>query len=519
MPCERLVLSIDLGTGGPKTALVSEHGAVVASALRSVRTLRIASDGAEQDPDELWAAVRASIHDVLLLAGERRREIAGVICMSQYSSIVPVNEAGDPLHRLLLWMDGRGAPYGTALYRERRSAIATWVEHHGAIPLPSGADSLSHILFFKHELPDVYERTRFFLEPMDFLNLRLTGEATTNLGSAFMMLLGDNRDVRRPRWDDMLLSLADVALDKLPALVPMRGRVGTVRAEIAEDLGLPIGVPVFASMNDTQAAAIATASFIGGRGGINIGTTCQVLAHIDRKATDFDSHLVSAPSPIADKYLVLAENGLGGAALKHWLEGVLFARGPLGDATRENPYANVDRAVESTPPGAGGVLFLPWLSGSFFPDEDPFMRGGFVNMSLETTREHLLRAVLEGVALNLCAMIEPVEGFTGAKFEELAMGGGGALSDQWTQIVADVSGRPVHRLDNPRFVNNIAGALIAFDDMGVRDLGSVRDFVRPERIFEPRSEHRGLYERLLARQHEAFERIRDLCHALNERVQ
>jgi xylulokinase len=416
-------------------------------------------------------------------------------------------------------MDGRGAPYGTALYRERRSAIATWVEHHGAIPLPSGVDSLSHILFFKHELPDVYERTRFFLEPMDFLNLRLTGVATANLGSAFMMLLADNRDVRRPRWDETLLSLAEVAIDKLPALVPMRGRAGTLRAEIAEDLGLPGDVPVFASMNDTQAAAIATASFIGGRGGINIGTTCQVLAHVDRKATDFDSHLVSAPSPVADKYLVLAENGLGGAALRHLLEGVLFAPGALGDTTREDPYANVDRAVESTPPGAGGVLFLPWLSGSFFPDEDPFMRGGFINMSLESTREQLVRAVLEGVALNLSAMIDPVERFIGAKFEELAMGGGGALSEQWTQIVADVSGRLVHRLDNPRFVNNVAGALIAFDDMGVRDLRDAKDFVRTAATFEPRSEHRGLYEHLRARQHEAFARIREVCRALNERVQ
>jgi xylulokinase len=411
-------------------------------------------------------------------------------------------------------MDGRGAASGQALCGADPMAIPTWIERHGAIPLPSGADSLSHMLFLKNERPDAYESARYFLEPMDFLNFRLTGEATANLGTAFMMLLADNRDAGGPKWDSDLLTMAGIEKDKLPALVPMRGCVGALRPTVADELGLPAGVGVFSSMNDTQAAAIGTGAFLPGRGGLNVGTTCQVLAHKNEKATDFESHLVSIPSPVSGKYLVLAENGLGGGALRYFIEGVLFADGALGNVARAAPYATLDRALRDIPAGAGGALFLPWLAGAQFPDDDPSMRGGFLNISLDTTREHLVRAVVEGVSLNLCAMIEPVERFTGEPFAEIAFSGGGAQSAEWAQVLADVSGRPVHQLKDARFVNNLAGALMVFAEIGARELSSVTEMVRVERTLTPRADSHELYLELAEQQRKAFELLRPISHAL-----
>lgn len=515
---ERLALVVDLGTGGPKAALVSESGHLVGGAVRAVSTTRIGSKGAEQDPEELWNAVKATVRDALAQAGECRHAVAGVACISQYSSIVPVDAGGKAVGNFILWMDGRGAPHGIKIYADYPMAVPTWIEHHGAVPLPSGADSLSHMLFIKNERPEIYERTRFFLEAMDFLNLRFTGEATSNLGTAFMMLLTDNRDPERAAWDSELSSMAGIGTDKLAPLVPMRGRVGKILPAIAEELGLPSEVVVYASMNDTQAAAIGTGAFLPGRGGLNVGTTCQVLAHRNGKGTDFESHLVSTPSPVPGKYLILAENGLGGGALRHLVEGLLFPDGALGDARKENPYEHLDRALSSTEPGAGGVLFLPWLAGALFPEDDPLMRGGFLNVSLDTTREHLVRAVAEGVATNLCSMIEPVERFAEDTFRELAFSGGGALSAEWAQILADVSQRPVHRLAHPRFVNNLAGALLVFEQMGLRDLSSVLEFVRVERTVEPRPEHADRYRKLTEHQRRAFAAVQPLMQSLNELV-
>jgi xylulokinase len=512
---ERLVLAVDLGTSGPKAALVAEDGTLVGTSVRSVKTMRVGSRGAEQDPGELWSAVRATIHDVLAQAGDRRRSVVGIVCISQYSSIVPVDGAGAHAGNLILWMDGRGAPHGLALYGEHPDALPTWIEHHGALPLPSGADSLSHMLFVKNEEPRIYERTRCFLEAMDFLNLKLTGEATANLGTAFMMLLADNRDPSNLSWDPELLRMAGIFADKLPKLVPLRGRVGTVLPGVATDLGLPEGVAVYSSMNDTQAAAIGTGAFLPGRGGLNVGTTCQVLAHRADKAIDFESHLVSMPSPVPGKYLILAENGLGGGAVRHFLESILFTDGPLGDASRDRPYEHLDRALSATEPGASGAIFLPWLSGAQFPDDDSLMRGGFLNLSLDTTREHLLRAVVEGVALNLCAMIDPVERFSGETFSELWFSGGGALSEGWAQIFADVSARPVHQLAEPRFVNNVAGALTVFEQLGAMDLASVDRMIPVRRTLLPRPEHTDTYRRSADNLKKAFELIRPFCQSLN----
>jgi xylulokinase len=170
----------------------------------------------------------------------------------------------------------------------------------------------------------------------------------------------------------------------------------------------------------------------------------------------------------------------------------------------------MDQALRGVPAGAGGALFLPWLAGAQFPDDDPTMRGGFLDLSLQTTREHLVRAVVEGVSLNLCAMIEPVERFAGETFAEIAFSGGGAQSAEWAQILADMSGRPVHQLKNARFVNNLAGALMVFSELGVRDLSSVVEWVRVERTLTPRPENAATYQRMGERQRKAFDAIRAL---------
>lgn len=499
-----LALAIDLGTSGPKAAVVAADGTLLGSAVRSVRTTQIGESGAEQDPDEIWAAVVAAAREALGQAGSASAAVAAVACVSQYSSIVPVGRDGRPVGPLVLWLDGRGAPYGLALYGAADDAIPRFVERHGALPLPSGADSLAHMLHLKNDRPEIYERTHAFVEAMDYLNFRFTGELTSNLGSAFMMLLADNRDPASPAWDPSLVELSGIDPARLPPLGPQRGRVGALRADVAAELGLAAGTAVFASMNDTQAAALGTGTFREGRGALNLGTTCQVLAHRGGKATDFESHFVSLPSPVKDRWLILAENGLGGGALRHLVEGVLFTRGPLGDTVREAPYGGVEAALASTVPGAEGALFLPWLAGAQFPEDDPLVRGGFLGLSLETRPEHLVRAVMEGVALNLCAAIEPVERFAEQAFADLALSGGGALSSGWAQILADASGRPVRQLANPRYVNTLAAALLVFDELGVTSLDHIDAFIPTERTFEPRADVTALYASLAAKQRAAL---------------
>jgi xylulokinase len=177
------ILSIDLGTSGPKVALVGANGDLAATAARSVATRMIPPDGAEQDPGEIWAAVLSAAKEVLQAAGRAREAVAGITCASQYFSLVPVDREVRPVANLILWMDRRGTAQSHALYARHPDAFETWVEIHGMIPLPSGTDSLSHLLYLQNERPEIHARTFKYLEPVDFLVAKLTGACTSNLCS------------------------------------------------------------------------------------------------------------------------------------------------------------------------------------------------------------------------------------------------------------------------------------------------------------------------------------------------
>jgi xylulokinase len=382
-------------------------------------------------------------------------------------------------------------------------------------PLPTGNDSLSHTLFIKNERPEIYERASKFVEAMDYVTARLTGICSANPCTAFAQLLTDNRRLDAVRYHDDLLDRCGIDREKLPDLVPVGSSLGPIRKDVAEQIGLSSDTQIFAGVNDTQAASIGAGSFQKGHGGISIGTTCQILAFVDTMRTDIDDSILSMPSPIPDRYMVMAENGLAGKTLEHFLGSIAFANDALGDHSVPEPFRNVEALLRSTPPGSGNLLYLPWLNGSVFPSANPSMRGGFLNLSLDTTRAHMLRAVLEGVTFNLRWLLPVVERFADQEFDDLRFVGGGALSDEWSQIFADVMGRPVHQLADARYVNNRATALLGFEQLGLASLDEIQKFCRVARSYEPKGENREVYDVLFEQFTHAYEQNRPIFEALN----
>ena len=508
-------IGIDLGTSGPRAALFADDGRQLAHAARPVTTLTLEGGGAEQDPTEVWSAVKDAISEVTRLAGVPGDRIAAVGCCGQYSSIVPVDPAGAPTANMILWMDNRGGEHNLAIYERYPDAFVMWLDRHGVPPLGSGNDSLAHILYLKHDRPAQYEAAAAFLEPMDFVNLRLTGRAAANQCTAFMSLLCDNRQLGQIDYDSDLVGMAGVDPVKLPELLPVDAVVGTVSPEVAEETGLSSTTQVFGGLNDTQAAAFATSTFEGSHGGVSIGTTSVLLAEVDFKRTDLEHEVVSMPSALPDRYMVMAENGIGGRALDFILRDIVFAHDELGDHTDDEPFRAVDAVVEGVPPGSDGVLFLPWLRGSFSPSANPLMRGGFLNLSLDTTRAHLVRAVLEGVAYNLRWLLPAVEEFVGHEFDHLVFGGGAAASDAWAQIIADVLDRPVRQLAEPELGNCRAMALLAFCRLGTLTLDDIRALSVTGAVRQPRAENRKTYDRMSEQFVVAFDQTRPIFEALN----
>jgi xylulokinase len=328
------------------------------------------------------------------------------------------------------------------------------------------------------------------------------------------MLLTDNR---RPDavYHPTLLRWSGLDAEKLPEIVPLDEPLGPVLPEVAERLGLANDTLVLPPINDTQAGGVGAAAFTGDHAGISIGTTGVCVTHVDFKKTDIVNSLVSMPSPIPDRYFVMAEAGIGGGALEYFLENLVFASDGFGDHSLVERFSALERAIAPIEPGSGGVLFLPWLTGSVTPAEDGQVRGGFLNLSLQTTREHLGRAVLEGVAFNLRWVQQRVARFAKRDISRIKFYGGGALSSTWSQIFADILQLPVEQLSDPEYAASRGLALLGFHRLGELSLGEIEASIPVAAVHEPSRELATRYDEMFAQFVRAFKKNRDVFHALN----
>ncbi len=516
------VLTIDLGTSGLKAAVVSSDGHVVGRGHRSVVTSFTPDGGAEQDPEQVWRLTLDGCRDALGEAGDAAGSVTAVIASSQYSSIIPVDAAGRHVAPMMVWMDQRGAPGRVAKLpgaprRDGPVALARWLWIHGLPPIEAGM-SLTHMRWIRYARPDVYERTTAFLEPMDYLTLRFSGRAVANRCSAHLSLLTDNRAGGVDGYHPTLVEQSHIDADKLPELVPVGAEVGPVLPDVADALGLDRSTRVLSGFNDTQAGAIAVGAFTGTHAGVSIGTTGVIVTHVPKKKTSPLTSIFTVPSPIGDGHLVSAENGVAGVGLDYFLSTVVYGE----DAFRTHDpdhdrYEAFNDAASAAPAGASGVLFLPWLRGSLAPTADGRVRGGFLNVGLDNDRNDLARAVLEGIALNFRRLRDPVQRFTKRDFSHYLVYGGGARSDLWSQILADVLGAPVHRLEDPSHANSLGAGLFALERIGAIGLDDVVRLPRIGAVFDPDTTVTGRYDELAGHFVKAFKRNRPLFHDLNPR--
>jgi xylulokinase len=520
----RYVLAIDLGSGGPKVGVVDEQGNVLASAAERTRTIFLPNGGAEQDPHEWWRAISTAAKNAIHASQAPPESIQAVSCTTQWSVIVPVDQNGEALMNAVHWLDTRGALYNQQVTRGFPSVegyglvkLIKWVQRSGFPPTHSGVDALGHILFIKNEHPEIYARTHKFLEPMDYINLRLTGRMAGTLCTVYPMMLSDIRKPDLRQYDPWALHLSDVDPAKLPELLPVDGVVGTVLTSVAQDWGISPQAQVFCSANDNNTSAIGSGAVADYESVIILGTSGYLAGHVPSKKTDIFNALTTIPSPLPGRYLIMAELGNTGKNLEAFLYNWIYPDDPLSlGGLPPNAFDRFNTAAANAPPGSGGLLYLPWLNGSLSPKMDYRVRGGFLNLSYQTERAQMARAVLEGVSYNWRWLIEAVQKFIGRRFSSLRLGGGGAQSDVWAQIMADVLSIPMHQLAEPRLVNVRGAAFLALDRLGWLPLAESPARVKIAHIFEPRPEHGDLYNKLYTQFRASYKKINPIFHALNQ---
>lgn len=414
-----LVVAVDCSTTAAKAVVVEADGAVVGQAAHPIATATPHPAWHEQDPGEWWTATRAAIAGAVAASG-RAADVAAVCLTHQRETFVCTDGAGNPLRPAILWLDGRAHAEIAELGSREVHALSG--------KPPDTTPAIYKLAWLARHEPDVLTTATRVGDVHAVLAHRLTGRWATATQSADTLGLFD---LRRLDWSPELLALAGVRADQLPALVPAGEAIGPLLPDVAADLGLPGPVPLVAGIGDGQAAGLALGATRPGVAYLNLGTSMVMGVQSPQYLTD-------------DAFRTLA----GVPAGQYTLETVLNAAAYLATWTRETfggnaTVAEMEAAAAQVAPGAEGLLVLPYWNAAQTPYWDPLARGAVVGWHGRHTPAHLYRAVLEGVAFELRLHLERLEAATGRPVEHIRAVGGGARSQLWVRIVADVVQRPV----------------------------------------------------------------------------
>jgi xylulokinase len=491
------VLAIDLGTSGMKAALVGADGTVTGWAERPVPLRVLPGGGAEQDPVAWWDALAEAVADLGRDFPEHLRAVTTICSSTQGEGTIAVDADGEPLTQCISWLDMRGAAHLRKQFGGFPSyggmsvlKIARWLRLTGGMPSLTGKDPAAHMLLVRDEMPDVYARTRTFLNVLDWINLKLTGRTVATVDSILTSWVTDNRRAGHIRYSPALVAASGIDADKFPPIVGCTEVIGTLTPGAADHLGLPASVQVVAGAIDNTAAAVGAGTVRDHEPHLYLGTSSWIAAHVPAKKTDVVSGIASIPCALPDRYLMTALQATAGANLTWLRDKIVEYDDPLlsaGHVSRDEStiFNAFDKIIPNVPAGADGVLYMPWLYGERAPVDDPNLRAGFLNISLETTRSDLLRAVFEGVALNTRWMAKAVDRFLGAPVRTMVITGGAARSNSWCQIFADVLGIEIRRDANPVVVNARGAGWIGAVGAGMIGFADIPDLARNDHVFEP----------------------------------
>lgn len=444
------LVGVDLGTTGCRTIVYDCHGNETARSYIEYE-VRIPEPGwAEQDPEMWWDACVSTIRGAVATVDLTHADVVAVGVTAQQPSPVFVDRDGQALAPSLIWMDKRT------------------VDQCQEIEVTLGADRVyeitglrvdnpyaaTKILWVQRHWPEVFERAYMILPAKDFLLQRLTGQFVTDYATSGASLLFD---IHKLDWSEEILHALGIPRDKLPDPRSSTDLAGTLRREVAAELGLPSGTPVFRCAGDSTAQAVGTRVVTPGETCVVIGTSCDVVTCTAAPISDAGRRFGCYPHAVPGRYVLIAGANGGGVSLRWYRDAFCQLEIESGNRMGLSPYALMDLEATRVHPGAGGIIFLPYLAGERSPVFDPLAQGIFFGIGLQHTKAHFIRSILEGVACSIRHRIAVIEE-QAVHVPHLYVAGGGGSSALWRQIVADVTQKPTKVL--PGTESTCVGAAI-----------------------------------------------------------
>ncbi|MGC9468758.1 MAG: xylulokinase [Anaerolineae bacterium] len=432
------VLAHDLGTTGNKATLYDAGGQLSGSAFYPYGTDYPQTSWAEQDPHDWWAAVCTSTRQLLAQTGVGGDEIACITFSGQMMGCVPLDRNARPLRKAIIWAD------------QRAVAQAQWIGERVAFEEVyritghrlSSSYSLPKILWLRDHDPEIYRQAYKFTHAKDAMVARLTGAFVTDPSDASGMNL---YDLETGAWSPKILECVGLDTERLPEIRPSHEIVGTVLPSVAEDVGVPVGTPVVIGGGDGACAAAGAGVVSEGSAYNYVGSSSWIALATREPIYDPDYRTFTFAHLVPNTFMPDGTMQAAGASYQ-WMRDQLCPQEVLDAAAAGlSAYDLMSAQAAGSPPGANGLLYLPYLMGERSPHWNPRARGAFVGLTIRHTRADMIRAVLEGVAMNLSTILDAFRA-QGADVPAIRLIGGGARSQLWTQIMADVYGVPVQRL-------------------------------------------------------------------------
>lgn len=471
----KYLLAHDLGTSGDKVTLFTTEGKLLKSCVRSYGVHWFNDVWAEQIPDEWFEAVCGSTKEIM--EGIDPKDVLGVSFSGQMMGCVCVDERGNVLRDAIIWADRRATEEEAFITGKIDTKAFYDITGHR----PSASNSMAKLLWLKNNEPKTYEKTYKMLNAKDYILLKLTGAFVTDYSDAS----GTNLlDLNTLQWSVKIADAIGLDLDKMPELKHSTDVIGVINETMSQRTGLNPGTPIVCGGGDGSMAALGAGCVNVGDGFTTVGTSAWNALTTESPILDDSMRIFNFAHIIPGKYVPCGTMQTAGAAVGWMVKELAKSQCNEAKDKQISVYDIMNALIESTPVGSNGVIFLPYLLGERSPRWNNDVRGCFIGLKMDTQQQDMFRSVYEGVAMNLELIFRIFnEHIT---LNSIVMTGGGAMSEVWCQIFADLYNVEINVPDHIEEATSIGAAVTAGVGIGIyKDFNCIHDFIHIKKTYRP----------------------------------
>jgi xylulokinase len=427
---KNFILAHDLGTTGNKATLYDQEGALVSSAFYGYETEYAHTSWAEQDPEDWWRAVCASTRELLGQTKVRGDEVACIVFSGQMMGCVPLDREARPLRKAIIWADQRSVEQERWVGERVSPEEVYGITGHRL----SASYSLSKILWLRDHQPDIYTGAHKFVHAKDAIVARLTGVFVTDTSDASGMNL---YDLEGGTWSERIVEAAELDPAQLPEIRQSIDVVGEVLSEVADEVGVAAGTPVVIGGGDGGCAAAGAGVVSEGAAYNYVGSSSWIALATEKPIYDPDYKTFTFGHLVPGMFMPTGTMQAAGASYQWTRDQLCPIELEAAESLEVSPYELMNLEGEDSPAGANGLVFLPYLMGERSPRWNPRARGAFLGLTIRHTRADMIRAVLEGVTMNLRVILDAFRS-QGAQIQAMRLIGGGARGRFWNRLAGGV---------------------------------------------------------------------------------